>query len=536
VGARAAPTRARPGPSYLTLAYAWLVLTPLIRYVCVASVPLANGEAYYVSWARFPDWSYYDHPPLLAWTTWLATRVAPTLAMVRLGPVLFSALAALLIHRLALRLFSERAAFFAVVLHAALPVFLISSFVINPESALAPAWLGFLLVLERMRTRYERWLPLAAGLLVGVAFLAKYTAVLLVPSALLYLALSPVSRRWLRRPELWLGGLLALLVAAPVVLWNDARHWPSLQLHFVERAHLGAAVPGQNRFNEMVEPAAGATPSFGTTALHLAVGQLVSYSPLLSPLLVWGLVVAVRRARRDERFLFLSAMSVPVLAFLVVVMLRVSDAEQHWTSVGLLPAIVGAGVCLDEAWPAATATRWQRTLRAYVVLALVPSALAFLAVNVHLRTTAIVRAIPAAHYDPHADMANEMLGWGEVRDELREVAARTPGDVVLASVHYSLCGKLVFEMGDAPPVYCPTQRRSAFDDFQRRTPPDGATVLLLLTDVEHDVPRDLAERGTCTLARSVDQKRAGRDVAHYSIYSCPPAWSVARSSMPSPAL
>ena len=38
-------------------------------------LPLGNGEAYYYSWSRFLDWSYYDHPPLVAWMVRAHDRV-----------------------------------------------------------------------------------------------------------------------------------------------------------------------------------------------------------------------------------------------------------------------------------------------------------------------------------------------------------------------------------------------------------------------------------------------------------------------------
>ena len=38
-------------------------------------LPLGNGEAYYYSWSRFLDWSYYDHPPLIAWMVRLTTAL-----------------------------------------------------------------------------------------------------------------------------------------------------------------------------------------------------------------------------------------------------------------------------------------------------------------------------------------------------------------------------------------------------------------------------------------------------------------------------
>ena len=77
------------------------------------------------------------------------------------------------------------------------------------------------------------------------------------------------------------------------------------------------------------------------------------------------------------------------------------------------------------------------------------------------------------------------------------------------------------EMGDAPNVYCPTARRSAFDFFERRTPPAAATVIALTSDIRPDLPVGLEGRA-CTLADEVEVERAGRQVAHYFVHSCPP--------------
>jgi hypothetical protein len=78
------------------------------------------------------------------------------------------------------------------------------------------------------------------------------------------------------------------------------------------------------------------------------------------------------------------------------------------------------------------------------------------------------------------------------------------------------------EMGDAPEVYCPTTRRSAFDFFGRHNPPPQATVVTLTNDIHPELPAGVEGR-TCTLADEVDVERAGRQVARYFVHSCPPA-------------
>jgi hypothetical protein len=85
-----------------------------------------------------------------------------------------------------------------------------------------------------------------------------------------------------------------------------------------------------------------------------------------------------------------------------------------------------------------------------------------------------------------------------------------------------MCGRMMFELGDSPAVYCPTARRSAYDFFDRRDPPADATVIALTNDIHEDMPVGLENR-SCVLDETVDIERGGRHVARYFVHSCPPS-------------
>jgi hypothetical protein len=196
-------------------------------------------------------------------------------------------------------------------------------------------------------------------------------------------------------------------------------------------------------------------------------------------------------------------------------MTKFQDAEQHWTMVAVLPAVIAAGHYADMAW---ARIRWARFM---AIGGIALSGLAFVLGNVHARSTALLRLLPVAHYDARADMINELVGWDQVRSSVTQAASAAPGHVVLASSHYSLCGRLLFEMGDWPPVYCPTARRSAYDFFGRHDPPSNATVIALTNDIHDEVPAGLEDR-TCKVVDQVDVERGGRHVARYFVQSCAP--------------
>ena len=474
------------------------------RWVVATTTGLSDTEAYYTEWARFPSLSYYDHPPLVAWTTWLATRVALAgPSAVRFGPVLYAAAFGTLVYRLTTRLFSARAGFFAVAVVTAIPAFFFTSFLLNPEGLLAPLWVLFLLLLLDLRDNDERWRPLALGGVLGVAFLAKYTAILAVPVALLYVAGWPEARRWLRRPAFYLGGLVALAIASPVVAWNALNQWPSLHLHLSERLDLA--------------------PSETTARALWRVGraQLLFFQPMILPALVGVLAYALARSRRDERYRFLATASLPVLVFLLTMMVRAGDSEAHWTMVAYVPLAVASGGLLDE-----SAGALRRFASIYFRAALSLSAGIAVLYWVHLRSTALAKAVPS--YDPDADPISETIGWDQVREAIGSDAATLGPRTVVAGAHNVLCGHLQEVLGDSPPVYCPSSRRTEFDFIGRRSPPDDAPVVFVDSD---RYPEDVAARlphHACTVTREVEVERAGLHLGRYRIHDCSPRATAAR--------
>jgi hypothetical protein len=373
---------------------------------------------------------------------------------------------------------------------------------------------GALLAVLAMRDHDEPYRPLVAGALIGCAFLAKYTAILLVPAALVYVAASPVMRRWLRRPSFYAGGLTALFVALPVLIWNVARGWPSLRLHLVERAGVSVPVAGENTVNQLVAVSSAAGAGLLERLDRVLVGQFFAYSPLLVPLLIVGLWRAARRVRFDDRDIFVTAFTWPVLLPLVAAMLAVNDAEQHWTMVAFIPAAIAAGQLVDDTW---THARWPRFLAAAGVAL---SWTIFVAANVHVHSAVLLDLMPAG-YDPRADIANELAGWDQVSAAMTRAAGATGGRVVMASNHYSLCGRLMFETADTPAVYCPTARRSAFTFFDRQDPPASATVIALTSDIQSEMPAGLQDR-ECSVVDHVEIERSSRTVARYFVHSCAP--------------
>jgi hypothetical protein len=467
------------------------------RLLVAVSSGLSDTEAYYAQWSRVPSLSYYDHPPLVAWTAWVAQQFTSAPWAVRMGPVVCTAAFGALLYRLGARLFSPRAGFVAVLIVTVIPGFAFVGFLLNPEGLLAPLWVLFLLLLVDLRDHDEPWRPLALGAVVGVAFLAKYTAILAVPVAVLYVAGSRTTRRWLRRPSFYLAGALALAITSPVIAWNYAHHWPSLQLHLAER---------------MVRPAG---EGLAGALLRVGKGQLALFHPVILPGLLALLAYALPRARGDERYRLLATASLPVLAFLLFVMVRAADSEPHWTMVGYATLAVVAGGVLDE-----STGRLRRLAAGWLRASLLFSAAVAALYAVHLRSPVLMNAFPS--YDPDADPYTETVGWDRVRTAVASHAATLGPATVVASAHNVLCGHVQAALDDSPAVYCPSPRRTQYDFVDRRSPPAGASVVFVDSD---RYPADIGlalPSHRCARVEDVDVVRAGHRLARYRVHECRP--------------
>ena len=93
-----------------------VVATALVRLLCACYLGLGNDEAYHSLYADHPSLGYYDHPPMMAWIEMAGlTLVGPGASTwaLRVGFIALFAGSTLLLTRLTVRYYGERAGFIA---------------------------------------------------------------------------------------------------------------------------------------------------------------------------------------------------------------------------------------------------------------------------------------------------------------------------------------------------------------------------------------------------------------------------------------
>lgn len=221
----------------------------LLRLAYAVVVPPNGDEAYYWLWGGHLQLSYFDHAPMVGWTSAIGRLLLGwTPAGLHFAPVVTSFVLAYGIHRASRWLAPEdpqRFFWLTLAIYSASPLLDVLSTLNYPDhllicfSALSLFQMGR--YLGGVLQGNERVLHLYLGaLFMGLAALSKYNAVIVAAGMLAVLIAEPGLRRVFRSPHLYLAGALTLVMTLPVLLWNWQHRFASLELHAVDRMQTDA--------------------------------------------------------------------------------------------------------------------------------------------------------------------------------------------------------------------------------------------------------------------------------------------------------
>ena len=350
-----------------------LIVTTVLRVLFAAIAELKYEEAYYWLYSQHLDWSYFDHPAMIAWMIRLCTFwTGDAEIWVRMPAILCFAGTMLCMHRLACELFNARAAFIMAGLAAVLPAFEFYSIFSLPDAPLLFFWsLGLYLGYRLYKSENPYWW-LGLGVATGLAILSKYPGIFtpLAPILLVYIKKKyKLFKTW----QFVLGTILALLLTFPIFYWNSQHQWASFLFQGLSR--LGEA-------NSLRE-------TFG--------GSLLCITALPTPrgfiLLLWVAWQSWKR-RNDERWLYLICGFVP-FAIVIALIATIRLVQLNWP-LPAYPALTIATAALLEEGQLWKKRSWQFILGMVLLPALLVSSVPWLAVFTNF--TALNRF-------------NELYGW-----------------------------------------------------------------------------------------------------------------------------
>ncbi len=287
-------------PSWLSVMLILAVLT-IIRIYAAARAGLAPDETYYWLWSQTPAFGYADHPPMVAWWIWLSTRFLGDTALgIRMPPILAALAASLAVFGTARQLFSEDSiGLRAVLWFNAIILIGVGTIFSTPDAPSTLFWALSFWVLAAIWRTQRSYLWLLVGLLAGIGCVSKYTNLFLGLGIILWLLVDPRARRWLSSPWPWAGGLIALVVFLPVIIWNAEHDWVSFHRQF------GRIAAHEITFRYMGE--------FLLSQIGL-LNPIIAFFALLAGAAFW----AKRAEARCGPYLVLLSTMAPLLAYMVI--------------------------------------------------------------------------------------------------------------------------------------------------------------------------------------------------------------------------
>ncbi len=222
----------------------FLTILTVLRLIYIYFIPLLPQEAYYWYYSLKPDFSYYDHPPMAAYSIWLGTQIfGHTIFGIKFMGVIWSLMTNILIYDTAYLVIEhpdrERCRYWSVltVIFYNLTLFAhIYSVIIVPDSPLLFFWICIIFMVFKYKKLQKPKFLYFAGMALGFGMLSKYTVIAILPAIFIVLLSDPKSRRGFLGPHPYLAMIVATVIFMPVVYWNTKHHWASFGFQFSERA------------------------------------------------------------------------------------------------------------------------------------------------------------------------------------------------------------------------------------------------------------------------------------------------------------
>jgi 4-amino-4-deoxy-L-arabinose transferase-like glycosyltransferase len=431
-----------------TLPFDWRTLRAItlgflaIKVVLLVAVQPFMDETYYWMWGQHPGLSYFDHPPMVAWLDALSAAVFGWSRLALRVPVVVTFLGDLWI----LYLFARRlggadwrgAFWLTALIFVATPVFMVLTTVTLPDHVLILFSLAALYCFHRFLDGADaasprwRWLYLGA-VAVGLALLSKYYAVLLAGGLLLAVLVLPRYRWLLRTPHFYAAVALALVLQAPVVVWNVQHDFASFGFIFGGRRPL-------------------ASPLSFTGMIGYLLGIPAMLSPLLLIPLARYLFAPAKGPEAIGRFVFWTS----TVAFFVASIF--TNILVHWNLIAYIAVLPFLFAYL----------RSRLVLMLHLVYCAICTGL--VAVNY-----AVVPVVALIGYSDQTSAWS--YGWDEVAAEIARIRSSQNVDFI-AATDYGIAGQLGFILKDRD-VTSLAPRRDAFDDWFDASAHAGQNALIL---------------------------------------------------------
>ncbi len=306
------------------------------RLILAFTLGLGVDESYSISVAHDLKLSYFDHPPLHYWIVHLFMPLLGDGPAARLPFILIFVATTWVLYLLTRQLFGAAAGLWAVLALNLSAFFTLAGDWVLPDGPLMLSLVAAAYAIARALfphdtppSPWRTWI--IAGIWIGLAGLSKYHAILFVAGLLIFIVSMPRRRNLLRHPAPWVGALIALLIASPVIVWNAEHHWASFAFQ-AGRADVHGF------------------PKFGQFLANIG-GQILWMLPWVFIPMIIAFYIAARRGRATEQSWYCLCLALPAIVIFTAEPLWGDRGLPHWAMPGwlMLFPVLGAHLSCEAA-------------------------------------------------------------------------------------------------------------------------------------------------------------------------------------------
>jgi len=444
-----------------------ILVFSLIRLIAAPFFGLGVDEAHYVLYAKYLDWSYLDHPPLVGWLHAPFFYIFGTNEfLARLPAILLFAAASYCSYVFMLRITqSVRLSLWSVLALNCSFMLNVLGLMLLPDSILLLLVFLLIFVAERLVRDKKPLDFLFLGMILGLMGLAKYTAVLLVPPLIVFFLMK---KRYdiIFSPYTFLAALIALALVMPVFYWNVTHDFISFRYQ------------GSHVFGTLATSFKNFFESLGA--------QFGAYSPFLFIVAVYGFFKVLRD--KDDYLRLAVLFGGTIMAFFLATSLS-ERTLPHWPSIFYLLFIpIGAWQLF------VSPQKWRKN---------------FLYVSVGISLFAMLLAYTelAGKFIPFPDYKSpfrDIYGYREMAARADSIFKKNTSlrPKALAVTNWTMGSRVMYyNLPYGHDVFVLDSRQDQFDVWQTKLP-EGFDLLFFNTHFENV---DVAASLKCDEVRVVDQ-------------------------------
>ena len=404
----------------------------IFRLLVAPFLGLGADEAHYLIYALNLDWSYFDHPPLVGWVQYIFTSIFGTGEFgARVSAITIGFFTSLFVYKLIYQIDNNaKLAFISILALNAMFIFNALFLMLMPDTLLFLLIVPIIFSVSKVEKEnsVKSWFIL--GLLVGLAGLSKYTAVLFVPPIILYFLIKKRYELFIT-PKLLIALIVGLFLISPVLYWNMQNDWISF-------AYQSNHVVGSSHINWL---------AFGQSIL----AQFIAYNPFLFGVAFYGLYRAFKS--QNEILLITALFGLTLFVFFTYSSLY-KTALPHWAALFYLLFVpIGSYYLYDKS------ATWARYMKFAISFGLFLSALLYIEIA--------TKIIPLPDEN---SIQLDVYGFEKIM-KVANAQIKDPKKEAIGVTLWTLASRaIVYNEGYNSEVYLLDDRKDQFDIWESQTP------------------------------------------------------------------